>query len=101
MSTLGSSKGVALSPDLGHVVTTIRMNRDAAPLLAEGTRFWVVKPRLFAGNLSGLGTLLSGSYIGDCLPGGGWCRGKPASSALRTRHSCGAREAWAHVPPAG
>ena len=61
---VGLVEGVALSPDLGHVVTTIRMNRDAASLLAEGTRFWVVKPRLFAGNLSGLGTLLSGSYIG-------------------------------------
>jgi len=30
----------------------------------EGTLFWVVKPRLFAGNISGIETLLSGSYIG-------------------------------------
>jgi paraquat-inducible protein B len=30
--------------------------------------FWVVKPRLFAGSISGLETLLSGSYIG-MLPG--------------------------------
>ena len=26
--------------------------------------FWVVKPRLFAGNISGVETLLSGSYVG-------------------------------------
>jgi paraquat-inducible protein B len=32
--------------------------------LTEGTIFWVVKPRLFAGNVSGIETLLSGSYIG-------------------------------------
>src|SRR3712207_1229763 len=39
------------------------MNREAEPLLTRGARFWVVKPRLFAGSLSGLGTLLSGSYV--------------------------------------
>jgi paraquat-inducible protein B len=61
---VGLVEGIALSPDLGHVVMTIRMNREAEPLLAEGARFWVVKPRLFAGSLTGLGTLLSGSYIG-------------------------------------
>jgi paraquat-inducible protein B len=61
---VGLVEGITLSPDLGHVVTTIRMNREAELLLAEGARFWVVKPRLFAGSLSGLGTLLSGSYIG-------------------------------------
>jgi paraquat-inducible protein B len=61
---VGLVEGIALSPDLGHVIMTIRMNREAEPLLTEGARFWVVKPRLFAGNLSGLGTLLSGSYIG-------------------------------------
>jgi paraquat-inducible protein B len=33
-------------------------------LLTEQTIFWVVKPRLFAGNVSGLDTLVSGSYVG-------------------------------------
>ena len=61
---VGLVEGIALSPDLSQVTLTVRMNRDAEPLLAEGARFWVVKPRLFAGSLSGLGTLLSGSYIG-------------------------------------
>jgi paraquat-inducible protein B len=36
--------------------------------LTEDTVFWVVKPRLFAGNISGLETVLSGSYIG-MVPG--------------------------------
>ena len=65
---VGLVERIALSPDLGHVVLTIRMNREAEPLLAEGARFWVVKPRLFAGSLSGLGTLLSGSYVGVAPP---------------------------------
>ena len=38
--------------------------REAEPLLNDKTIFWVVKPELFAGNITGLETLLSGSYIG-------------------------------------
>ena len=45
----------------------IRMNREAEPLLTEGAQFWVVRPRFFAGSISGLQTLFSGSYI-DLLP---------------------------------
>lgn len=61
---VGLLETVALAPDRSHVVLTVRMNRDAEPLLTADARFWVVKPRLFAGNISGLNTLLSGSYIG-------------------------------------
>jgi paraquat-inducible protein B len=46
----------------------IATTRQAEPLLTDATTFWVVKPRLFAGNVSGLSTLLSGSYVG-MLPG--------------------------------
>src|SRR6266852_3875907 len=60
----GTVKSLALSPDQTHVVMTVATTRQAEPLLTEGTIFWVVKPRLFAGNVSGIETLLSGSYIG-------------------------------------
>jgi paraquat-inducible protein B len=60
---VGKVETIALSGDLGHVLLTVRMDREAAPLLSRDTRFWVVKPRLSAGSISGLGTLLSGSYI--------------------------------------
>src|SRR4051812_7417892 len=60
----GIVKSLRLSPDNTHVVVTIATNAQAAPLLTEGAVFWVVKPRFFAGNISGLDTLLSGSYIG-------------------------------------
>src|SRR5215469_18479668 len=60
----GTVKSLVLSDDRKHVVVTVATTRQAAPLLTEGTVFWVVKPRLFAGSISGLETLLSGSYIG-------------------------------------
>jgi paraquat-inducible protein B len=64
----GKVKSLALSPDRGAVIVTIATTHDATPLLTGQTKFWVVKPRFFAGNISGLETLLSGSYIG-MMPG--------------------------------
>jgi paraquat-inducible protein B len=46
------------------VLITIETTHAAKPLLTDKTIFWVVKPQLFAGKVSGLDTLLSGSYIG-------------------------------------
>jgi len=64
----GTVKSLDLAPDHAHVVVTVATTHEAKPLLTEKTIFWVVKPRLFAGNVSGLETLLSGSYIG-MVPG--------------------------------
>jgi paraquat-inducible protein B len=66
--TLGTVKRLDLSKDHAHVAVTVATTRQAEPLLTDQTVFWVVKPRLFAGNISGLDTLLSGSYIG-MMPG--------------------------------
>ncbi|MGH7047170.1 MAG: intermembrane transport protein PqiB [Stellaceae bacterium] len=71
----GTVKSLDLTPDHNHVVVTIATTREAGPLLTSKTVFWVVKPRLFAGAISGLQTLFSGSYIG-MLPGAQ--AGKPA-----------------------
>jgi paraquat-inducible protein B len=60
----GTVKSLELSPDQTHVIVTIATTHEARPLLTDGTIFWVVKPRLFAGNVSGIETLLSGSYVG-------------------------------------
>lgn len=67
---IGLVDGVALSEDLSHIVVTATMDREAGRLLTEGTRFWVVRPRLSASGVSGLGTLVSGSYI-EMDPGSG------------------------------
>jgi paraquat-inducible protein B len=64
----GTVQSLDLAPDHQHVNVTIQTTRAAEPLLRDQTSFWVVKPRLFAGNISGLETLLSGSYVA-MLPG--------------------------------
>ena len=60
---LGTVQAITLSPDMSHVVVQVQMTREATPYLTENTRFWVVRPRLTAGNISGLDTVLSGSYL--------------------------------------
>jgi paraquat-inducible protein B len=64
----GTVKSLELAADRTHVVVTVATTHQAEPLLTDKTIFWVVKPRIFAGNVSGLETLLSGSYIG-MMPG--------------------------------
>src|SRR6266436_4251116 len=68
----GTVKSLELAPDRTHVIVTVATTHEAKPLLTDKTVFWVVKARLFAGNVSGLETLLSGVYIG-MLP----AQGKP------------------------
>ncbi len=60
---LGVVDKVDLSPDRRHVVVTARMTRESQVLLTDKAKFWVVKPRFFAGAVSGLETLVSGAYI--------------------------------------
>ncbi|SAK52787.1 mammalian cell entry protein [Caballeronia hypogeia] len=61
---IGLVKSVALSDDFKHVVATAELRRDATKMLVDDTRFWVVRPRVAGGSVSGIGTLLSGAYIG-------------------------------------
>jgi len=61
---IGLVTDVALSPDTSRVVVTAELVKDAHKYLVEDTRFWVVRPRISGGTVTGLGTLLSGSYIG-------------------------------------
>ncbi|MGE0226667.1 MAG: intermembrane transport protein PqiB [Acetobacteraceae bacterium] len=67
---LGTVKNLSFTPDRARVIVTIGTSKEADPFLNDKTIFWVVKPRLFAGNVSGLETLLSGAYIG-MRPGNG------------------------------
>ena len=60
---LGQVEGVRLSDDLRRVLVRVKMRRDAEPYLTENARFWVVRPRLSSGSVSGIETLISGSYI--------------------------------------
>ena len=67
---VGLVTGVVLAEDLEHVVVTASLERSATPLLREGSQLWVVRPRIGAGGISGLGTLVSGGYI-ELAPGDG------------------------------
>ena len=60
---IGLIRGIALAPDRSRVVATAELSKDAAELLVDDSRFWVVRPRVTASGVSGLGTLLSGAYI--------------------------------------
>src|SRR5580704_2855174 len=61
---IGVIKKVVLSPDHKRVVASAELSRDATNMLVDDTRFWVVRPRISGGTVSGIGTLLSGSFIG-------------------------------------
>ena len=61
---IGLVKTVTLSPDRKGVVATAELSKQVESFLVEDTRFFVVRPRVTAGGVSGLSTLLSGGYIG-------------------------------------
>ena len=61
---IGRVAGIAFSTDRTRVIVTAELKKQAEPLLVQGTRFWVVRPRVSINQVSGLGTLLSGAYIG-------------------------------------
>lgn len=67
---IGMVEDVSLSEDQEKVVTTIKLEREAIPMLLDDTRFWVVRARIGAEGISGLGTILSGAYI-QIDPGSG------------------------------
>lgn len=69
---LGTVSSITLAKGLGAVLVRVQMQRVATEYLTDKTHFWVVRPRLTAGNISGLDTLISGAYIGmDPGPSGG------------------------------
>ncbi|MDH2237080.1 MlaD family protein [Pigmentiphaga sp. GD03639] len=61
---IGQVKSIRLAEDRSHVIVEVELTSDAANFAVEDSRFWVVKPRIAASGVSGLGTLLSGAYIG-------------------------------------
>ena len=60
---VGVVKDVKLAEDLNSVVVTLELTPDSDGLLRNGTNFWVVRPRVSATDISGLGTLITGAYI--------------------------------------
>ena len=61
---IGQVTAVRLSADYAKVEVTAKIAKSAAGLIVEDAKFWVVEPRVTLSGVSGLGTLLSGNYIG-------------------------------------
>jgi len=61
---IGEVRTIVLSEDHSQVIVTVEFEKHAENFLVEDTRLWVVRPRVGGGQVSGLGTLFSGAYIG-------------------------------------
>jgi paraquat-inducible protein B len=66
--SIGEVSRVELSPDQKQVVVRARLARSAASIAREGSTFWIVRPQVGWGNVTGLSTVLSGPEI-QVLPG--------------------------------
>ena len=97
---IGQVTAVKLSSDHSKVEVTAKIDKSAADLMVEDAKFWVVEPRVTLSGVSGLGTLLSGNYIGfevgksdkrsASSPGSRWHRSSPA--VRRAGSSCSRRK---------
>ena len=67
-AVLGTVTSLRLTPDMSRVVVHARMTRQAAPYLTDSTIFYVVTPHLGVQGISGLSTIVSGTYI-EMYPG--------------------------------
>lgn len=61
---VGQIDSVSLSEDGSYVIANARLARSADHLLVDDTRFWMVSARVSGSAISGLGTLVSGTYVG-------------------------------------
>ncbi|OOG40744.1 MlaD family protein [Rhodanobacter sp. C05] len=61
---IGRVGKIHLSGDHSHVLVKVSLEKSAESFATEGTRYWVVRPRIGLGGVSGIDTLLSGAFIG-------------------------------------
>jgi paraquat-inducible protein B len=61
---IGTVRGIGLSANRDRVLVRVDLQKSAASFATDGTRFWVVRPRIGLEGVSGVDTLFSGSFIG-------------------------------------
>jgi paraquat-inducible protein B len=61
---IGRVGKIHLSSDHNHVLVKVALEKSAESFATLGTRYWVVRPRIGLGGVSGIDTLLSGAFIG-------------------------------------
>jgi paraquat-inducible protein B len=67
---VGEVTGVGLTENHEKALVRVRLKRSAANIAREGTRFWIVRPQVGFGNITGLNTVLTGPEI-QALPAQG------------------------------
>ncbi len=60
---VGTVKKVEIAGDLQGIDLHVEMDKKTRPGLVKDTKFWIVRPEISAGRITGLETLVSGSYI--------------------------------------
>jgi len=61
--TIGIVKRISLADDGQGVIIKARMNREVSKYLNNKAKFWIVHPDVGSHGISGLDTIVSGSYI--------------------------------------
>ena len=60
---VGTVTNISLKQGGKSVLVTARLNKDAGQFLNNNSKFWIVKPKIDKTGITGLETLVSGSYI--------------------------------------
>src|SRR5262249_34954804 len=60
---VGTLQTIRLSEHHDRVIATAQMEPKTEEFLVADTKFWVVKPRISGANITGLNTLISGSFV--------------------------------------
>ena len=61
---IGKVTSIVLSRDHGHVLVKVALDKTAEGFATADARYWVVRPRIGLGGVSGVDTLFSGAFIG-------------------------------------
>jgi paraquat-inducible protein B len=67
---VGEVTTLELDKGLQRVLVTARLRRSGASIAREGSVFWIVRPEVGIGNITGLTTVMTGPQI-EVLPGAG------------------------------
>lgn len=65
---IGVVKKISISEDNKNVTAYIQLQKDSAQFAVAGSKFWIVAPKVNFQGISGLETILEGTYI-SVLPG--------------------------------
>jgi paraquat-inducible protein B len=67
---IGEIQSLKLVNDKQNVAVRVKLAYSATDIAREGSIFWIVRPELKLGSISGLRTIMSGDYVG-VMPGNG------------------------------